>query len=84
MMSVRLPKEQKDRLVTELQQYFDEEFSEPIGNLAAEQLLDFFIRQAGPHIYNQAVHDCRQFAMERFAAMEEEMCALEKTPPSKR
>ncbi|MFE5319657.1 DUF2164 domain-containing protein [Paenibacillus sp. NPDC056579] len=78
MMNIRLPKEHKEQLIERVQQYFYEERSEELGRLAAEQMLDFFISQAGPFIYNQAVADSRQLVTERFAAMEDDLYTLEK------
>ncbi|MDF2960150.1 MAG: hypothetical protein K0S39_1885 [Paenibacillus sp.] len=81
MMNLKFPKEQKEYLIGIVQQYFKEERSEDLGNLAAEQLLDFMVKQVGPVIYNQAVGDCRRYVSERVAAVEEDMYALEKPLP---
>ncbi|MFD0680490.1 MULTISPECIES: DUF2164 domain-containing protein [unclassified Paenibacillus] len=77
-MNLKFPKEQKEQIISMLQHYFQEERNEELGHLAAEQLLDFFVKQAGPIFYNQAVDDCRQYVRERVAAVEEDMYALEK------
>lgn len=78
MMSIRLPKEHKDQMIERLQHYFSVERSEELGRLAAEQLLDFFMEQAGPAIYNQAVADSRKLLLDRFASIEDELYTLEK------
>lgn len=79
MTGFKLPRERREALVTALQQYFLEERGEQIGSIAAEGLLEFFIRSAGPSIYNEALRDARKVVMERMAAVEDELYTLEKT-----
>ncbi|MDP1863710.1 MAG: DUF2164 family protein [Thiobacillus sp.] len=38
-------------------QYFQESIEERIGNLAAEGLLNYFLEELGPIVYNKAVAD---------------------------
>jgi uncharacterized protein (DUF2164 family) len=45
--------------IASLQQYFDENLPEPIGDLAAGMLLNFFIEEVGPVIYNGAIADAQ-------------------------
>ena len=60
-MRMRLSDERRDRLVTELQQLFSEEFERDLSPFQADRLVDFFLRQLGPPVYNQAVQDARKF-----------------------
>jgi uncharacterized protein (DUF2164 family) len=60
-----------------LQHYFREERDEEIGDLAAEFLLDFMLRQIGPFVYNQAVHDVQAVLNQRLAALDEDQLALQ-------
>ncbi|WP_341805060.1 DUF2164 domain-containing protein [Paenibacillus turpanensis] len=75
---LKMPKEQKELLVEKVQAYFEQERSEPIGQLAAEQLLDFMLQEIGPHVYNKAIADARQLLMERMASIEDELYSMEK------
>ncbi|WP_028611322.1 DUF2164 domain-containing protein [Paenibacillus harenae] len=84
MMGLKLPKEQKERLVASVQQYFELERSEEIGSIAAEQLLDFMIKEIGPHLYNHAIQDARKTVIERMQSLEDELYALEKPLTAKR
>ena len=59
-MSIELPKEVRQEALASIQRYFQENMEEPIGNLAAAALLDFFLEEIGPTIYNQAVSDVQQ------------------------
>jgi len=52
---------------------------EPIGELAAGNLLDFMLKQLGPIIYNQAISDARTVVMQQMERVEEEIYALEQS-----
>jgi uncharacterized protein (DUF2164 family) len=74
---LKIPREHKALLVSKIRWYFETERSEKIGELAAENLLEFMIRQLEPIIYNQAIHDARTVVMQQMERMEEEIYALE-------
>lgn len=78
MLSIKLPKEQKEEIVQSVQAYFEEERSESIGQLAAEQLIDFMIGELGPYIYNKAIEDARMMITGKMAQIDDELYALEK------
>ncbi|OMF37059.1 hypothetical protein BK133_07570 [Paenibacillus sp. FSL H8-0548] len=84
MLILKLPKEQKEELTTKVQQFFEEERSETIGSIAAEQLLDFMLKEIGPHVYNHAIHDARKVVLERMQSLEDELYSLEKPVSAKR
>ena len=44
---------------------FREKLDQEIGPLAAELLLEFFVRELGPSIYNQAVKDAQAFVQDK-------------------
>jgi uncharacterized protein (DUF2164 family) len=56
-MSIKLPKEIHRKAIDSIIRYFSESRDEQIGNIAASGLLDFFIEEIGPTIYNKAVAD---------------------------
>ena len=78
MIPIKLPKEQKDMIVEDLRVFFEEERSETIGNLAAEQLIDFMIKEIGPFLYNKGLEDARQLVIERLAFVDEELYSLQR------
>ena len=55
----------RKQAVAAIQQYFDDNMDEPVGDLKAGLLLDFVLSELGPSIYNQAVADARAFFEER-------------------
>jgi uncharacterized protein (DUF2164 family) len=46
--------------IASLKRYSRENMPEPLGELGAGLLLDFFIEEVGPLIYNQAIADAQQ------------------------
>lgn len=64
-MAIELDKERKQRMVRAIQTYFLEKLDQEIGQLAAELLLEFFVKQVGPAIYNQAVKDAQAFLQDK-------------------
>ncbi|MBE9153783.1 DUF2164 domain-containing protein [Cyanobium sp. LEGE 06113] len=59
-MSVNLTKDVRRKATASLARYFEEVKEEEIGVIAANRLLDFFVQEVGPSIYNKAVADVLQ------------------------
>ncbi|GGF87043.1 hypothetical protein GCM10010912_35370 [Paenibacillus albidus] len=77
MKVVKLPKEQRDMMVENIRGYFEDERGETIGHLAADNLLEFFLQELGPAVYNAALADCRTLVGQRLQSLEDDMYALE-------
>lgn len=84
MMNIKLPREQKQQLIERVQSYFYEERSEEIGDLSAELLLDYMIKEIGPVIYNQAIQDAIKTVGEKMVSLEDDLHSLEKTTAANR
>ena len=54
-MTIELPKEAQQQAVASIERYFQEHMDERIGNIAAGALLNFFLAEIGPVVYNLAV-----------------------------
>jgi uncharacterized protein (DUF2164 family) len=65
----------------QIRHYFMEERGEEIGELAADNFLDFMLKELGPFVYNQAVQDARSVLIQKAASMEEDLFALERPIP---
>lgn len=78
MIPIKLPKEQKDEMIEELQSFFYDERGEEIGAIAAERLLDHMMHRFAPYIYNQAVRDAKAAVNEKLSQVEDELYALER------
>lgn len=77
-MIVKIPRNEKERLIEQVQTYFQLERDETIGSIAAEGFLDFVLKEAAPYIYNQAITDARKVLSDRISLLEEELYLLEK------
>ena len=55
MKPLELATEQRKEAIASLQQYYERNMPEPVGELAAGLLLDFFLAEIGPAIFNGAV-----------------------------
>ena len=64
-MAITLNKEARATAVTSIERYFKDELDEKIGNIRAAALLNFFIEEIAPSIYNQAVADVQERLMLR-------------------
>lgn len=62
---MELKKETRTEAIASIQRYFEENMPEPIGNLPAGQLLDFFLEEVGPVIYNRAIADAQTRLQQR-------------------
>ncbi len=81
-MTVELGKEPRAHAIEWLQAYFDEKRDETLGNLEAAFLLDFFLEQIGPLIYNRAVADAQSLMQDKLIDIDGEL--FEPEPTSRR
>nr|WP_062439138.1 DUF2164 domain-containing protein [Thalassobacillus devorans] len=77
-MVKKITKEEKKQIVSSIQEYFEMERGEEIGSIAAEQLLDFFMKELGPYIYNQGIRDAKGMVEEKVMNLEEDILSLER------
>ncbi|MCT4605367.1 MAG: DUF2164 domain-containing protein [Marinisporobacter sp.] len=59
--NIKLDKEKRDFMISEIKMYFLKERDEKLGDLAASLVLDFFIEKLGSEIYNQGVYDSYRY-----------------------
>jgi uncharacterized protein (DUF2164 family) len=71
-MTIKLNDETRQRLITSIQRYFSENMDEPAGDLKATLLLDFFVKEIGPSIYNQAILDAQSHLQNKVAELDGE------------
>lgn len=65
MTAVELSKPARVAAIASTQRYFEENMPGPIGNLAAGLLLDSFLEDVGPAIYNQTIADAQARLQQR-------------------
>ena len=59
-MTIELNKDARAQAIASIERYFKENMDERIGNIQAAALLNFFVEEVGPSIYNQAVADAQE------------------------
>ncbi len=67
---VKLTDERRERVLAATSRFFAETFDDQLSDFRREALLDFFIKELGAPVYNQAIQDVR-------AAMQEKLQDLE-------
>jgi uncharacterized protein (DUF2164 family) len=77
MTTFELSKRTRADAIASLQRYFNENMSEPIGDLPAGLLLNFFLEEIGPAIYNQTIADAQTRMQQRVADLSGELYADE-------
>ncbi|WP_419806533.1 DUF2164 domain-containing protein [Terriglobus sp.] len=65
----------RKQAISSLQQYAEANLSEPLGELAAGNLLDYFVEEIAPVIYNQAVTDVQDRLQQRIGELHGEVYA---------
>lgn len=84
MKPLKLPKEEKDVLISDLQEHMEADHGVTMGNLAAEQLLDYMLQQLAAPIYNQAIEDASKTLMDRMSVLEDDLYAMKISKKTRR
>ena len=69
-MAIRLEKETETRLLESIQRYCREEMDLDVGDLKAQLLLDFCLREIAPCAYNRAVVDVQRVLTDRVSDLQ--------------
>jgi len=75
--SVYYPDEARKQAVASIKRYFDEVLDDDIGDLKAELMLDFILKDIAPTVYNQAIQDAQKFMQERVTDMDSSLFSPE-------
>ncbi|MBN9347471.1 MAG: DUF2164 domain-containing protein [Devosia sp.] len=77
LKKITFEKAEREAIVGRIQRYFADELEQSIGNIPAEQLLQFFGEIIGPFYYNRGLNDA-QAAFARIAdSFNDEIYGLE-------
>jgi uncharacterized protein (DUF2164 family) len=74
--AIELTKPQRADAIASIQRYFEENL-EPIGDLPAGLLLNFFLEEIGPAVYNQAIIDAQGRLQQQLSDLSGELYADE-------
>lgn len=69
-MPITLPDETTKQLRASIKRYVLEHLDQDIGELQADLLLDFALREIGPSVYNRAIADAQAWFQGRIADLE--------------
>lgn len=70
MTTIEISKQARADAVASIKRYFEENMPEPIGDLPAGLLLNYFMEEIGPVIYNQAIRDAQGRMQQRAADLD--------------
>jgi uncharacterized protein (DUF2164 family) len=76
-MNIELPKDARTQAIASIERWFKEHADEPIGNIQAAALLNFFVAEIAPSVYNQAVADVQERLLMRVGEIDIECHADE-------
>lgn len=65
MSEMKFTRDETDRLVSKVKQYFADELDNDIGGFEAEFLIDFFAKEIGPYFYNRGLSDAQLLFSEK-------------------
>jgi len=76
-MNIEFSKQMRADAIASIQRYFEENLSESIGDLPGGLLLNFFLEEVGPAIYNRAIADAQTQMQLRVSDLNGELYADE-------
>lgn len=71
-MRIKLSEERRSMLIGAIQEFFRDQLDDDVGELKAGLVLDFFVKQLGPPVYNQAIRDAHGFMQDKLVDLEGE------------
>jgi uncharacterized protein (DUF2164 family) len=77
MVTIEISKQVRADAIASIQRYFQENMPEPIGDLPAGLLLNFFLEEVGPAVYNRAIADAQARMQQRVSDLNGELYADE-------
>lgn len=78
MSKIEFLKEEKEFIVQEICNYFEEELDQEIGQFDAVRLMDFFSDKLGPLYYNRGLFDAQAILEKRMDNIKEAISEIEK------
>ena len=69
-MAIRTEDETRKRMIASIRRYYEQELEEEVGDLKAGFLLDFFLAELAPSVYNQAIGDAQAWMLARVEDLE--------------
>ena len=76
-MRIRLTDDRRAALRRAVQNHFTNEFDEELSDFRADGLVDLFVRELGPPVYNQGVRDAAGYLQAKLSDIEGEVFEIE-------
>jgi uncharacterized protein (DUF2164 family) len=80
---IEIPDDARKRAMASIKRFFAEEIDQEIGDLKATLVLDYFLKELGPTVYNKAIADARAFFEARVVDLDS-VCYQNEFPLSRR
>ena len=75
---MKFSKEEKERMVHKIREYFEQELDVEIGGFQAEFLIDFIGDEFGAYFYNRGIYDAEALLNSKVAEISDALLELEK------
>jgi len=69
-VAIELKPEERKRARTSVRRFCEEHLDLDIGDLRADLVIDYFLREFGPTVYNGAIADAQTFLRDRVADLD--------------
>jgi uncharacterized protein (DUF2164 family) len=69
-MTITISPESSELIIASIKRYVSENLDQDIGDLKAGSLLDYFLREIGPTVYNKAIADAQEYFQARTMDLE--------------
>jgi uncharacterized protein (DUF2164 family) len=69
-MPIAISPEARPLLIASIKRYVAENLEQDIGDLKAGSLLDYFLKEIGPTVYNKAIADAQEYFQARAIDLE--------------
>jgi uncharacterized protein (DUF2164 family) len=70
---------QQQAALQALKRFLEDRFELALGSFEVQEVLDLITRDIAPHYYNKAISDVQAVLSDRFASLESDLWALEKS-----
>lgn len=74
----QLPTEKKQVVKREIIDFFENERDEQIGQIAAQDLLEFFLKSVGKEVYNMGIGDAQKAIKQRMEELDFDLDDLQR------
>ena len=73
MTKIEFSTQEKEQLVSKIQDYFVDDLDQDIGQFDAEFLLDFFAKEVGGYFYNRGLFDAQKIVRNKLDNVSEDI-----------